>query len=209
MHDVKNIKLKLINEGLHGKLSENEGEYNSPWNIATSFTINMSFTALEISTMLVAYEEEHSTGMDITAVSEEIFRFTNGYPFLVSRICQFINSSGSKWTAEGVQNAVKIVAAEKSVLKDDIFKNMENNNAIYNFMYGLLMGSSNKRVSIFDPIVERCAMFGFIEVDSIGRAGVANKVFEMAMIDYFISKENSAGAVADRVCSGMHNQPIY
>jgi hypothetical protein len=28
----------------------------------------------------------------------------------------------------------------------------------------------------------------------------------MAMMDYFISKENSAGAVADQVCNGMHNE---
>jgi len=207
VHDVKNIKLKLINEGLHSKASEGEGSYNSPWNIATNFTVDMSFTALEISTMLNEYEEVHKTDMDIIDVSEEIFRFTNGYPYLVSRLCQFINNDGSgKWTTEGVQSAVKSVALEKSVLKDDIFKNMENNTAIYDFMYGLLIGGSNKRVSIFDPIVERCVMFGFIVVDSAGRASVANKIFEMAMMDYFISKENSAGAIADQVCNGMHNE---
>ena len=207
VHDVKNIKLKLINEGLHSKANESEGEYNSPWNIATNFTVDMSFTALEISTMLNEYEEVHKTGMDITDVSEELFRFTNGYPYLVSRLCQFIdNESSCKWTIEGVQRAVKRVALEKSVLKDDIFKNMENNKAIYDFMYGLLIGGSNKRVSVFDPIIERCVMFGFIIVDSASRASVANKIFEMAMMDYFISKENSAGAVADQVCNGMHSE---
>jgi hypothetical protein len=207
VHDIKNIKLKLINEGLHSKLNENEGEYNSPWNIATNFTVDMSFSVLEISTMLEVYEKDHNTGMDINSVSEEIFRFTNGYPYLVSRLCQFINNDSSgKWTVTGVQNAVKTVALEKSVLKDDIFKNMENNKAIYDFMYGLLVGGSNKRVSVFDPVVERCVMFGFIIVDSAGRARIANKIFEMAMMDYFISKENSAGAVADQVCYGMYNE---
>ena len=206
VHDIKNIKLKLITEGLYNRQSEQEGEYNSPWNIATDFTVDMSFTAPEISTMLQEYEEDQSTGMDIAAVSEEIFRFTSGYPYLVSRICKCIDDGESSggWTVKGVQSAVKIVALEKSVLKDDIFKNMENNKAIYDFMYKLLIVGSNMRASLFDPLIERCVMFGFITVDSQGKPAISNKLFEMAMTDYFISKENNAAGVSNHVCNGMY-----
>ena len=206
VHDIKNIKLKLINEGLYNRQSEQEGEYNSPWNIATDFTVDMSFTAPEISTMLQEYEEDKSAGMDIAAVSEEIFRFTGGYPYLVSRICKCIDEGESSggWTVEGVQSAVKIVALEKSVLKDDIFKNMENNKAIYDFMYKLLIVGSNMRASLFDPLIERCVMFGFITVDSQGKPVISNKLFEMAMTDYFISKENTAAHVSNQVSNGMY-----
>ena len=206
VHDIKNIKLKLINEGLYNRQSEQEGEYNSPWNIATDFTVDMSFTAPEISTMLLEYEEDQSTGMNIAAVSEEIYRFTGGYPYLVSRICMCIDEGESSggWTVEGVQSAVKIVALEKSVLKDDIFKNMENNKAIYEFMYKLLIVGSNLRASLFDPLIERCVMFGFITVDSQGKPVISNKLFEMAMTDYFISKENTAAHVSNQVSNGMY-----
>ena len=93
VYDIKNIKLKLINEGLHTP-AEVEGKIlNSPWNIAVNFDIDMSFNPAEISTMLNEYEADHKTGMDITAISEEIYKYTSGYPFLVSRICQCIDES--------------------------------------------------------------------------------------------------------------------
>jgi len=208
VHDIKNIKLKLINDGRHIQQDEHERQYNSPWNIAAKFTVDMSFSATEISTMLLEYEEDYKTGMDITTIAEEIYRFTCGYPYLVSRICKCIDDGESSggWTISGVQNAVRIIAFEKSVLKDDIFKNMENNKAIYEFMYKMLIEGYNKRISLFDPLVERCAMFGFISVDSHGNAGVSNKIFEMAMTDYFISKENSAAGVSNLICNGMYTE---
>ncbi|MCL2159196.1 MAG: AAA-like domain-containing protein, partial [Oscillospiraceae bacterium] len=81
----KNIKLRLMKEGLYTP-TENENKlYNSPWNIAVKFDVDMSFSPAEISTMLGEYETDHETGMDIAAISEEIYAYTSGYPFLVSR----------------------------------------------------------------------------------------------------------------------------
>lgn len=207
VHDIKNIKLKLITSGSH-TLQPQEGELNSPWNIAADFNVNLSFSPSEIATMLTDYEADHQTNMDIPAVSEEIFRFTGGYPYLVSRICQCVDKemNPKEWTVGGIQSAVKAITNERSVLYDDMFKNLENNKAIYDFMYSLLIVGDKKRLSIFDPIVERCSMYGFITVDSQGRISVSNKVFEMIMTDYFISKENSASNVALQVCGGMYKE---
>jgi hypothetical protein len=47
MHDVKSLKLKLR--------PEDEAKYNSPWNIAVDFNVDMSFSPKEISTMLEEY----------------------------------------------------------------------------------------------------------------------------------------------------------
>ena len=41
------------------------GVYNSPWNIAADFEVDMSFGPAEIATMLSQYEADHGTGMDI------------------------------------------------------------------------------------------------------------------------------------------------
>ena len=54
----------------------------------------MSFSAADIITMLSEYEEEHRTGMDISAIAEEIYSYTSGYPYLVSRL--FV-SEQNKW----------------------------------------------------------------------------------------------------------------
>ncbi len=76
VYDVKSLKLKIRNE--------NEEKYNSPWNIAADFNIDMSFSSKEIATMLNEYAIENSLSMDIDKLSEEIHFFTDGYPFLVS-----------------------------------------------------------------------------------------------------------------------------
>ncbi|MEG0494478.1 MAG: AAA-like domain-containing protein, partial [Clostridia bacterium] len=55
VHDVKNLKMKLRPDEKHS--------YNSPWNIAARFDVDMSFSAAEIATMLHEYENDHHTGM--------------------------------------------------------------------------------------------------------------------------------------------------
>ncbi|MCL2816082.1 MAG: AAA-like domain-containing protein, partial [Oscillospiraceae bacterium] len=91
------------------------GVYNSPWNIAVDFEVDMSFNPEEISTMLQDYEADHKTGMDIAAISEELYECTGGYPFLVSRICQHIDEELDRlWTSESVKKAVEVLLTEKN-----------------------------------------------------------------------------------------------
>ncbi len=47
--------------------------------MAAPFDIDMSFSPEEISTMLIQYENDHNTGMDIDKVSNGLYYFTNGY----------------------------------------------------------------------------------------------------------------------------------
>ena len=119
VYDVKNLKLKLR--------PDEEREYNSPWNIAAEFKVDMTFHPEEIAQMLDDYERDVHTGMDIQAVSKEIYRYTNGYPFLVSYICKFIDEQCSQqWNAERILQAVKYIVQGGSMLMDDLSKNLEN-----------------------------------------------------------------------------------
>ena len=208
VHDIKNIKLKLINAGLHTPQGEQEGQYNSPWNIATTFDVDMFFAPSEISTMLADYENDHHTGMDVSAMSEEIFRFTGGYPYLVSRFCQCMDEdlAPKDWTVSGVQKAVNIIAFEESILYDDMGKNLENNKDMYDFMYELLITGESKSFELLDPVVSRCHMFGLIVADSSKNAIISNKIFEMVLTSYFISKERRTTGVARHVCKGMYRE---
>ena len=83
VYDIKNLKLKFRND--------DEKKYNSPWNIAVNFDIDMSFNSLEISSMLREYSSDKNVNMDIEYISELLYEYTSGYPFLVSRICQIID----------------------------------------------------------------------------------------------------------------------
>jgi len=70
--------------------------------------------------------EEHCTDMDVYGISAEIFKYTNGHPYLVSRICQLIDSNSlhGKWVIDDVQVAVKIIATEKSIFDNYVMKDV-------------------------------------------------------------------------------------
>lgn len=193
VYDIKNIKLKMMHEGRYTPEIDESKLYNSPWNIAVNFKVDMSFGADEIATMLEEYEADHSTGMDINGISWEIYSNTSGYPFLVSRICQCIDEELNKnWTSKGVQNAIKIILYEKNMLFDDMFKNLENYKELYDFFYDLLFVGTEKTFNIDNPIINLGYIFGFL-INENGKARVANRIFEIRMYNYFISKESDLG----------------
>ncbi|MDR0220281.1 MAG: AAA-like domain-containing protein, partial [Lachnospiraceae bacterium] len=192
VHDVKNIKLKMIKEGSY-TLSEGENKlYNSPWNIAVSFEVDMSFTPAEIATMLADYEKDHHTGMDINAIAAEIYEYTSGYPFLVSRICQCVDEKLKKdWTIVGIREAVSVILMEKNTLFDDIGKNLQNNQDLYDFLYNILIKGGEANFITENALIDFAAMYGFIKnVD--GKVAIANRIFEIRMSNFFISVESLA-----------------
>ena len=128
VYDVKNLKVKLRPEA--------ETKYNSPWNIAADFNVDMTFHPDDIAQMLTDYEEDEHTGMDIRDVSEEIYKYTTGYPFLVSKLCKVIDEQLDKdWTIAGVQTATKQTILEKNTLFTSLTKNLENYPELKQFIF--------------------------------------------------------------------------
>jgi hypothetical protein len=192
VYDIKNIKLKMINDGVHTPTVTESKIYNSPWNIAVDFTVDMSFNPTEIATMLTEYETDHRTGMDIAAISEEIHSYTSGYPFMVSRICQHIDEKLDKdWTLGGVRKAVRILLDEKNMLFDDVFKNIENDKALGKYIYELLVLGELKPYVIYNATVSTGDRYGFFKKQTNGseRVAISNKIFELLMTEYFISED--------------------
>jgi len=216
VYDIKNIKLKMINAGLSNNPVDIGRIYNSPWNIAANFNVDMSFDPLEIATMLSEYETDHKTGMDIDLISAEIHNYTSGYPFLVSRICSCIDEElAGNWTRDGVQEAVKVILEEENVLFDDLEKNLENNKEVYNFLYSLLIVGEKKSFTIGVPVVKWCSMFGYIDRCNGNSAGgqtgyavIANKIFEIRMGNYFITKDENASRMESEVGHGLYNDIV-
>ena len=186
--DVKNIKIVMEQKGLIIR-KENEGSNNSPWNIAADFEVDMSFSPTDIATMLKDYEDDHNTGMDIPAIAEEIYSYTNGYPFGVSRICQHIDRKLSKnWTAEGVRAAVKILLTEKNTLFDDMSKNLENYHDLRELTRSILIDGAVKVFTTDDVWIDFGVMFGYFRNNN-GQAAISNRIFEMRMSNYFILRD--------------------
>jgi hypothetical protein len=196
VYDIKNLKLKMINEGVYSPTAAEGKLYNSPWNIAADFTVDMSFKPDEIATMLREYEGDHHTGMDITAVSREIYEYSSGYPFLVSRICKLVDERFERdWNAEGIRKTAQyLIRQEQNTLFDDIFKNLEAYPDLYQLIYDFLITSKNseKIYSPDDPVVNWALMFGFVRRQG-ERIVMANRIFETRIVNYFISKDARKG----------------
>lgn len=177
VYDIKNIKLKLRPDA--------EKKYNSPWNIAADFNVDMTFHPEEIAQMLSDYENDVHTGMDIKAISEEIYKFTTGYPFLVSYICKKIDEDfGQEWTSESIVKAVKVLVQGNSTLMDDLSKNLENNAEFREFMYSVSVNSVSYSFSLLNPMVNMGNMFSYIR-NKEGRVAIHNLIFEEALFLYF------------------------
>jgi hypothetical protein len=204
VYDIKNIKLKMINEGIYSPTVDEGRLYNSPWNIAADFTVDMSFNPDEIATMLNEYEKDHPIGMDIPAMSQEIYNYTSGYPFLVSRICQLLDEKFNKdWTNMGLINAVKYLTdIEKNTLSDDIIKNLESYSELHEFMYELIITGKEAKYSTRDPVVEQAMMFGIVQYRN-DKIKTANRIFERWITDYFLSKDYHPDNHNKKVISGV------
>ena len=177
VYDIKNLKLKLRPDA--------EKKYNSPWNIAADFNVDMTFHPEEIAQMLNDYEKDVHTGMDIKAISEEIYKYTTGYPFLVSYICKKIDEDfDQEWTSESIVKAVKVLVQGNSTLMDDLSKNLENNPEFREFMYSVSVNSVSYSFSLLNPMVNMGNMFSYIR-DKNGRVVIHNLIFEEALFLYF------------------------
>jgi hypothetical protein len=189
VHDVRNIKLKMINEGTYSPSPEENKLYNSPWNIAANFKVDMSFSPAEIATMLAEYEKDHSVGMDIATIADAIYEYTSGYPFLVSRMCQCIDEELNRdWTPNGIREAVRILLMEKNTLFDDIGKNLEHNKRLYEFMYDVLIGGADPNYVAENSLVDFAFMYGLIK-NVGGKVAVSNRIFGIKISNIITSKE--------------------
>ncbi|AOR25175.1 GxxExxY protein [Clostridium taeniosporum] len=184
LYDVKSLKLKLR--------KEEETKYNSPWNIAVDFDVDMSFSPKEISTMLNEYSNENNIAMDINAISEELYFFTNGYPYLVSRLCQIIDEKIKKnlketWTKKDVQKAIKIINEDVNTLFESIVKNLENNNELYELTKKILIDGEQIVFNPLNPIINIGVTYGIFKKGN-DRLEISNKIFEDVIYSYMISK---------------------
>lgn len=192
VYDVRNLKYKMALSG-HYTPGIGESAENSPWNIAVDFKIDLSFSAKEIETMLAAYENDHHTGMNISEIAQEIHFYTSGYPYLVSKICLLIETElAGNWTKKGVQDAVKIILNENSTLFDDMVKKSEENSDLKNLLYNLTVGKRIISYNALDPVIKFGLMFCFVAEGEEGKLMIHNKIFEIALTDYFISRNTTS-----------------
>ena len=196
VYSIKNLKLKLRPESEH--------QYNSPWNIAADFEINMSFSTNQIATMLNEYEADHHTGMDIQAVADEIYRYTSGYPVLVSFICKRIDERlcGSEafqfpkdaWSGAGVAEAVKNILKMSTPLFESMVKQLDQYSELRTMLENIIYQGIKIPFSPDEKAVSMGLMFGFL-AEKNGQVAIANRIFEMYLMNFFMTEEAAKSEV--------------
>jgi hypothetical protein len=199
--DIKNLKRKIRPDTEHA--------INSPWNIATSFTLDMSFKAVEIATMLKAYENDYHSGMDIKTVAEQIYFWTSGYPFLVSDIAKTIaeniqdeyeeDPAPLSWDKNGVDTAAKLIIGSPNLLFDDMIKNLDNNPDFGRLTEKIVLEGLEVRYDPNDTTIAFGMMYGIYTQEKNHKVAISNKIFETALMNYYSTKNDIRLAISNYV----------
>lgn len=186
--DVKHLKGKIRPEDQH--------KVNSPWNIAADFDIEMSLSTDGIKGMLDAYETDHHTGMNTQAIAAYIREYTQGYPYLVSRICQIMDTKlipdpfatpAEVWTTYGVDEAVKRILQEDNTFFDSVMGKLVNLPELKERLRNILMRGETVAYLPDDEEQRLLRMYGFI-YNRHNTVAVSNRIFEMRLYNYFIGE---------------------
>ncbi len=185
VYDIKNLKLKIRPEDQH--------QYNSPWNIAMPFDVDMSLPTDGIAGMLAEYKADHRLAFDEKFVAQMIHDYTSGYPFLVSRICQIIDSEQFTWDKDGILKAVNKILNEGSTLFDDIVKKLDEFPELEKTIRRVLFNGYRYTFNYYDKATNLALMFNFVKQEN-GTFAVSCRLFEIWFYNYFISQDKQSAA---------------
>lgn len=188
VYDIKNLKLRIR--------SNQEHRYNSPWNIAADFNIDMNFSANDIASMLLEYETDHHTHMNIPKMAELIYDYTSGYPVLVSSLCKLISekvaamdaykSLSDAWTKSGFLEALKLLLNDQMPLFESLTNKLLDQSDLRKMISDLLFSGKIISYSPDNRTFDTAQMFGFVKVQD-GQLVIANRIFEIRLYNMLLT----------------------
>ncbi len=192
VHDVKNLKNK-IRPG-------DKKTFNSPWNIAVDFEVDISLSPAEIAVMLDDYTKEKPVVLDIDFFAKELFYYTSGYPFLVSYLCKLIDENilpkkaGNKWEPTDLIEAVKTALLGENSNFENVIKNLENNPSLYDLVFNIVMNEKEFTYNPRNSVIQLGKVHGILKNEK-GRVRIHNRMYEQLIYDYMSSNLETSGAI--------------
>ncbi len=184
VHDVKSLKFKIRNP--------EEAQFNSPWNIAIDFEANMEFSAKEIAPMLQQYSEAEKVQMDIEAISNKLYEYTSGYPFLVSRLCQIITEKmlpqkedQTTWELADLEKALQTIQNEVNTNFESLIKNLENHQDLYDLVFAILINGQSFMFNMDNATIRKGVVYGVFKQN--GKLKIHNQIYAQRIYNYLIS----------------------
>lgn len=200
VHDVRNLKQKIRPDAEH--------KHNSPWNIATPFDVDMSFSTEDIAGMLTEYEADHQTGMNIAEMSQLIYDDTSGYPVLVSSFCKLIDEKfNAVWTKESFLQVEKILLTEKTPLFESMMDKIKENEILKSLVMQILFIGKEIAYNADNDAMDMAVMYGFA-ANRDGKLVIFNRIFETRIYNWLISVELTSGSELSAFSAGDKSQFI-
>jgi hypothetical protein len=184
VHDVKTIKARIR--------VEEKTMYNSPWNIAVDFEVDLSLFPEDIVSMLDQYVKEKKVKIDIPFFVERLNYYTSGYPFLVSYLCKIIDEkilptkSEKEWEHGDLVKALQIALMEDNTNFDTLIKNLENNSDLYELVFKIIMNEREFTYNRHNKIIRFGTIYGVLREEK-GKVRIHNRVYEQIIYDYMSS----------------------
>ena len=179
VHDVKTLKLKLR--------PEDEKKYNSPWNIAAEFKVDMNLQVAEIVPMLKEYAADKGVKMNVQEIAECLFYYTSGYPFFVSKLCKMLDEdmeTNGEWTNEDIENAVKIVVNEKNTNLETLTKNLQEYPKLYELVYKIAVDNEIVPFNSFNEVVTLGMIHGIFKTQNGAGLKIHNRIYADVIYSY-------------------------
>lgn len=192
VHDIKTLKTKVR--------PDDQEKFNSPWNIAVDFKVDLSLFPEEIISMLADYAKEKNVKIEPRTTAEKIFYYTSGYPFLVSKLCKTIDEEilpkkkNPVWELTDIDLAVQMVLKENNTNFSSLVKNLENNPDLYDFVFKIVMNEMEFSFNLHNSIINFGFIYGILK-DEAGKARIHNRLYEQLIYNYMTSNLETSGDI--------------
>ena len=195
LHDVKTLKLKIR--------PDEEKTYNSPWNIASPYKVNMNLSAKAIKPMLEDYMQAQNINMNPQLIAERLFYLTSGYPYLVSHLCKIIaeeimptkmahpanGGAVKEWTEDDVNKAFqRLIKDENNANFDSLIKNLNDYPNLYNLVYSMVINGRILPYDHNDKTINLGVLHGILTRSETERLIIHNRIYRELIANMMISE---------------------
>lgn len=189
VYDIRNLKRKIR--------SDEEHKVNSPWNIAADFDIAMELKEDGIENMLKEYAGERRIHMNTGEIAGLLYRYTSGYPYLVSKLCKLMDekvcTERNAWSKDGFLEALRMLLSENNTLFDSLTGKLADYPELNHMLEELLFQGKEITYTPTSQPISLALMFGFVKNES-GKVIPANRIFDTMLYNHFLSAEEGYSA---------------
>lgn len=184
VHDIKTLKYKIA--------PSSDNKYLSPWNIAADFEVRMSFNVAEIGLMLTEYAKAEKVKIAIPEMAQQLYHYTSGYPFLISKLCKTMaeklvpKKTELSWTQTDLEEAIRLLLRENNTNFDSLIKNLENNEDLYQLVHRIIIDGERISFNPDEPIIQLGRMYGIFKLN--GQVKIHNRIYEQRIYNYMTAK---------------------